>query len=343
MMLDGEESPTGAATTDRQGLGPPGPSPSTLIAMLTEREREVLGMIGLGMPMVDIAKRLNRTVKTVEWYRASLGKKLRAQNRVQLARIAIASGLTSHPTGSAPGSNADQRLRAIEQALAAVDAYAWHWDDTQRKLDVSESLLTIAGYTRAEFPDIRFAFPRLSDPETLEDLVIGFYKAIASGGESIDLPAQLVHRDGSRLRVRAVGRIDRDRRGVPLRWRGITRVEHRFPPDAQPRRPLESVGAFEWDARDDHYQACPDTHRLLRRSPGSVGTRLSDWAQMIDPQHRDAFMEQIQATSGTRRNGCTPRVCGDGVTRLFEDNMVFLRDAAGRTMRVVGTTTLLSP
>ncbi len=63
------------------------------LGVLTTREMEILKLIGLGLSSADIAKRLGRSVKTVEWHRVSLGDKLNVTNRVELARIAIAAGL----------------------------------------------------------------------------------------------------------------------------------------------------------------------------------------------------------------------------------------------------------
>jgi DNA-binding CsgD family transcriptional regulator len=63
------------------------------LSTLTPRETEILGHIGRGLSTAEIAKALGRSVKTVEWHRVSLGEKLGVTNRVELARIAIASGL----------------------------------------------------------------------------------------------------------------------------------------------------------------------------------------------------------------------------------------------------------
>lgn len=63
------------------------------LAGLTPREREVLHHIGMGLPSAEIAKALDRSVKTIEGHRISLGIKLGVSNRVQLARIAIRAGL----------------------------------------------------------------------------------------------------------------------------------------------------------------------------------------------------------------------------------------------------------
>ena len=64
------------------------------LSVLTEREFEVLAFIGEGLSTAEIAQRLHRSVKTVEWHRRLLGSKLEATNRVELARIAIRAGLT---------------------------------------------------------------------------------------------------------------------------------------------------------------------------------------------------------------------------------------------------------
>jgi DNA-binding CsgD family transcriptional regulator len=76
------------------------------LGTLTAREMEILKLIGVGLSTAEIAKRLGRSVKTVEWHRVSLGEKLGVTNRVELARIAIAAGLVSleEPVGK-PGDN----------------------------------------------------------------------------------------------------------------------------------------------------------------------------------------------------------------------------------------------
>ncbi|TVQ62046.1 MAG: LuxR family transcriptional regulator [Phycisphaerales bacterium] len=63
------------------------------LSRLTERELEVLRLIGLGYTTAEIAKQLFRSAKTIEGHRLSLGYKLGASGRVELARIAIESGL----------------------------------------------------------------------------------------------------------------------------------------------------------------------------------------------------------------------------------------------------------
>jgi len=65
-----------------------------MLSVLTEREVEVLRLIGLGLSSEDIASVLHRSVKTVQGHRVALGNKMRITNRVELARIALLSGIT---------------------------------------------------------------------------------------------------------------------------------------------------------------------------------------------------------------------------------------------------------
>lgn len=78
------------------------------LAGLTGREFEILKLIGLGLSTADIAKKLHRSVKTIEWHRVSLGEKLGVTNRVELARIAIAAGLVSADSTCAQPETATQ-------------------------------------------------------------------------------------------------------------------------------------------------------------------------------------------------------------------------------------------
>ncbi len=78
---------------------------SGVLAGLTGREMEILKLIGAGLSTAQIAKKLHRSVKTVEWHRVSLGNKLGVTNRVELARIAIGAGLVDAEVANAAGEN----------------------------------------------------------------------------------------------------------------------------------------------------------------------------------------------------------------------------------------------
>lgn len=60
---------------------------------LSPRELEVLALLGQGLSISKIAETLHRSAKTIEKHRHSIGKKLNASNRVELARLANLAGL----------------------------------------------------------------------------------------------------------------------------------------------------------------------------------------------------------------------------------------------------------
>lgn len=66
---------------------------SILKKRVTAREREILGMVGLGVKSRQIAKCLNISQKTVTAHRANLMKKLGAGNAAALARWAVIAEL----------------------------------------------------------------------------------------------------------------------------------------------------------------------------------------------------------------------------------------------------------
>ncbi|MEL6739816.1 MAG: LuxR C-terminal-related transcriptional regulator [Planctomycetota bacterium] len=69
---------------------------------LTERELEVLRLVGTGLSTNDIAHTLYRSHKTVDGHLLSIRKKLGNLSRVDLARVAIAAGLTEMDDAEIP-------------------------------------------------------------------------------------------------------------------------------------------------------------------------------------------------------------------------------------------------
>jgi DNA-binding NarL/FixJ family response regulator len=82
------------------------------LAALSEREKEILAFIGQGLTSAQIAKKLCRTVKTIEWHRSAIARKLNTKDRVALAKMAIQAGLCT------PEYN--QRLAAMEAGGTGV-------------------------------------------------------------------------------------------------------------------------------------------------------------------------------------------------------------------------------
>jgi len=66
---------------------------------LSRRELEVLALLGQGLSISKIAETLHRSAKTIEKHRHSIGKKLNASNRVELARLANMAGLEVSDAG----------------------------------------------------------------------------------------------------------------------------------------------------------------------------------------------------------------------------------------------------
>jgi len=68
---------------------------------LTEREREVLGLVAQGFTNQEIADRLVVSVKTVETHRAHIMSKLGLQTRAELVRYALREGYLTAEAGGA--------------------------------------------------------------------------------------------------------------------------------------------------------------------------------------------------------------------------------------------------
>ena len=63
------------------------------LSQLTERELEVFVQIGYGYSGQQIADSLKKSTKTIDWHRSRIGEKLGTTNRVEIAKIAIRSGI----------------------------------------------------------------------------------------------------------------------------------------------------------------------------------------------------------------------------------------------------------
>lgn len=59
--------------------------------LMTERERDVLALIVKGELNKVIARKLDRSEKTIEKYRASLMKKLEVRSLAELVRLALSA------------------------------------------------------------------------------------------------------------------------------------------------------------------------------------------------------------------------------------------------------------
>ncbi|HEU5426928.1 MAG TPA: response regulator transcription factor [Actinocrinis sp.] len=78
---------------DFAGRAGPEPSPPKCIEGITEREREVLALVGLGLSNAEIAERLVISAATAKTHVARLFAKLNARDRVHLVIAAYDAGL----------------------------------------------------------------------------------------------------------------------------------------------------------------------------------------------------------------------------------------------------------
>ncbi len=72
--------------------------PASPLAALSERERQVLGLVAAGNTNQEAATTLGLSVKTVETYRQRLAEKLGISSRTEMVRIALECGLIA-PSG----------------------------------------------------------------------------------------------------------------------------------------------------------------------------------------------------------------------------------------------------
>jgi two-component system response regulator NreC len=61
--------------------------------LLSAREREVLGLLARGHTNREVAARLHISVRTAEWHRASIRRKLSIASRAELVDFAAAHDL----------------------------------------------------------------------------------------------------------------------------------------------------------------------------------------------------------------------------------------------------------
>ncbi|MDR5640224.1 response regulator transcription factor [Thermosynechococcus sp. PP45] len=76
------------------------PKTRTLSVDLTQREKEVLGLLVAGLSNAQIGDRLHLSARTIEKHVSSLFQKTAVHNRAELVRLAIEQGLVERQTSS---------------------------------------------------------------------------------------------------------------------------------------------------------------------------------------------------------------------------------------------------
>lgn len=82
---------------DRAPAAAPRNEPSRLVALLTERERDVVGLVALGLSNDEIAERWFVSQATVRAHVSRAMTRLHARDRAQLVVIAYQHGLAEPP------------------------------------------------------------------------------------------------------------------------------------------------------------------------------------------------------------------------------------------------------
>jgi DNA-binding NarL/FixJ family response regulator len=83
----------GARSSATSQRAPASGPPNTLLESLTQRELEVLRLIGKGLSRGEIGEELARSPKTVDGHQERIMKKLQIETRSELMRFAIREGL----------------------------------------------------------------------------------------------------------------------------------------------------------------------------------------------------------------------------------------------------------
>jgi DNA-binding NarL/FixJ family response regulator len=97
-VLAGERYVQPALGAILAGPTPAAPTAADPLSMLTEREREVLGLLALGHTNAEIARLLFLSPRTIESHRANIQRKLRVRSRADLVRLATGGDGSGIPT-----------------------------------------------------------------------------------------------------------------------------------------------------------------------------------------------------------------------------------------------------
>ncbi len=87
------QAPAASSSAVPSGTAREDAAPTTPLSTLTDREVEVLRLIGKGLSRNEIAKQLCRSAKTIDGHQERMMKKLRLESRADLMRFAIREGL----------------------------------------------------------------------------------------------------------------------------------------------------------------------------------------------------------------------------------------------------------
>lgn len=229
---------------------------------LTEREREVLGLVCEGLSLAQIAKQLHRSRKTIATHRLSLGRKLGAHNRVELVNNAMRLGLIAPPApadtglGSAAAAARDATPGGAATPAAGRDIAHhlpagphdreltlsgpignWNWDLASRTPHFSDEMYEVIGHPKGSLRQDETGLIQAVHPDDRANLLASVARCVRTG-----MSFRLLHRH-----VDAAGRahwsltqasVFRDAKGQPLRLSGTSqRCQVADPPHTSIHRP----------------------------------------------------------------------------------------------------------
>ncbi len=94
-VIKGQTYLSPAVTSQLMSYNPATGTLDDPLAVLTKREREILGYLAQGQSNREIGKMLHISVRTVDTHRSNILKKLSAKNNADLTRLAISAGLVN--------------------------------------------------------------------------------------------------------------------------------------------------------------------------------------------------------------------------------------------------------
>ncbi len=207
------------------------------LSALTHREREVLRLIAEGLSVSEISKVLYRSEKTIQSHRLSIGRKLGARNRVELARIAIEAGLVpSHPgistappvsdllTFSQAALESTATLSSAHSEAMLNPAVLYYWSPMQKRRWYSSSDHPLSALLSTSAGDGLWDYLSLVHPDDRE-LVRDLMDAVHTESVMrIDLRYRLVLPSGVTQQVHEIAqqvRVD----ALQLAWVGLLIAE----------------------------------------------------------------------------------------------------------------------
>ncbi len=252
----------------------PNHSYSPPLHLLSKREREILALLAQGLSTPEIADRLFRSPKTVDSHRANLARKLRANNRVQLTRIAIAGGLvpsfdpgatTKREGHRASGTLRDDHALPLESILeiaSAAHMAFWDWEIESGRVRVSANLLLMLGYKPSEFTAHTSSWQKIVHSDDRAFVDAETQRRLGAGERLYELEYRMIDKEGTARPFRVTCMVIANRTGRPMKVLGISQD---LGEQARAKRPR--VGTDSKHAANDRALARNGTERRAPEPP----------------------------------------------------------------------------